>query len=370
MTVNAHRKPEQTVATTTNPRVAAVAGRTATSAVQLAVATTGFLLTFWAWALISPLGARYAERLGLSSFQQALLVATPVLVGSLGRIPAGALTDALGARRMMPAVALLTVLPVLYLGLVADGLTTLLLGGFFLGLGGTSFAVGVPHVNAWFAPSRRGTAIGVFGAGMGGTAIAVPAGGRAAGGGRGGVRADTGAGPGLDRPVRARVRRPGVAHRAPAGHAAARVPVRRRVRRVRRVQRVPAVVPAQRLPPVTVRRRVPHRRLRRDRGVDATHRWLAVGPAAPGAGAHCLLRDGGGTRDWCGCRVPADPGRHDRTPRPGRRPRGLGRGMLRARRLAGPGRACRRHHGHSRRCRRPRRVLPAAGDGCGALGDR
>jgi len=171
MTVNAHRKPEQTVATTTNPRVAAAAGRTATSAVQLAVATTGFLLTFWAWALISPLGARYAERLGLSSFQQALLVATPVLVGSLGRIPAGALTDALGARRMMPAVALLTVLPVLYLGLVADGLTTLLLGGFFLGLGGTSFAVGVPHVNAWFAPSRRGTAIGVFGAGMGGTAI-------------------------------------------------------------------------------------------------------------------------------------------------------------------------------------------------------
>jgi NNP family nitrate/nitrite transporter-like MFS transporter len=139
--------------------------------VQLAVATTGFLLTFWAWALISPLGARYAEQLGLSSFQQALLVATPVLVGSLGRIPVGALSDALGARRMMPAIAALTIVPVLFIGLVADSLPTLLLGGFFLGLGGTTFAVGVPHVNSWFGPSRRGTAIGIFGAGTGGTAI-------------------------------------------------------------------------------------------------------------------------------------------------------------------------------------------------------
>ncbi len=145
--------------------------RFATPAIQLAVATTGFLLTFWAWALISPLGARYTEQLGLTSFQQALLVATPVLVGSLGRIPVGALTDALGARRMMPTVALLTVVPVLYIGLVADSLPALLAGGFFLGLGGTSFAVGVPHVNSWFPPSRRGTAIGIFGAGMGGTAI-------------------------------------------------------------------------------------------------------------------------------------------------------------------------------------------------------
>ena len=47
----------------------------------------------------------------------------------------------------------------------------LLVGGFFLGIGGTAFAVGVPFVNAWFPPERRGLAIGVFGAGMGGTAI-------------------------------------------------------------------------------------------------------------------------------------------------------------------------------------------------------
>ncbi len=137
----------------------------------LALSTVGFALTFWAWALLSPLGATLREQLGLTAFQQSLLVAVPVLVGSLGRIPVGALTDRWGARRMFPAVALLTVLPVLYLGHLADSLTDYLVGGFFLGLGGTTFAIGIPLVNSWYPPARRGLALGVFGAGMGGTAI-------------------------------------------------------------------------------------------------------------------------------------------------------------------------------------------------------
>ena len=57
-------------------------------------------------------------------------------------------------------------------GFVDGSYVALLIGGFFLGIGGTSFAVGVPTVNSWFPPHRRGTAIGIFGAGMGGTAIA------------------------------------------------------------------------------------------------------------------------------------------------------------------------------------------------------
>lgn len=63
-------------------------------------------------------------------------------------------------------------MPVLYLGLAGhSSLAALLAGEFFLGIGGTAFAVGVPFVNAWFPPERRGLAIGIFGAGMGGTAI-------------------------------------------------------------------------------------------------------------------------------------------------------------------------------------------------------
>ena len=97
----------------------------------------------------------------------------PVLVGSLGRIPVGALTDRFGGRVMFPLVSLrhdragAVPRPVRRTTRYAG----LLVGGFFLGIGGTAFAVGVPFVNAWFPPERRGSAIGVFGAGMGGTAI-------------------------------------------------------------------------------------------------------------------------------------------------------------------------------------------------------
>ena len=138
---------------------------------QLLLATLGFGVNFWAWALISPLGPTYKAELALTPSQQSLVVAIPVLVGSLGRIPVGGLTDRFGARVMFPAVSFLTVLPVLFVGFFGTSLTRLVLGGFFLGLGGTAFAVGVPFVNAWFPPARRGLAIGIFGVGMGGTAL-------------------------------------------------------------------------------------------------------------------------------------------------------------------------------------------------------
>ncbi|SNY59462.1 MFS transporter [Paractinoplanes atraurantiacus] len=140
--------------------------------VMLALATIGFAVNFWAWALLSPLATKFTAVLHLSSFQQSLLVAVPVVVGSLGRIPIGALTDRFGGRIMFPLVSLSTIVPVLYLGLFGhDSLAAILVGGFFLGIGGTAFAVGVPFVNAWFPPERRGFAVGVFGMGMGGTAI-------------------------------------------------------------------------------------------------------------------------------------------------------------------------------------------------------
>jgi MFS transporter, NNP family, nitrate/nitrite transporter len=138
---------------------------------MLGLATAGFAATFWAWALLSPLGATLREQLSLTAFQQSLLVAVPVIVGSLGRIPVGAITDRVGARVMFPIVSALTILPVLYLGHLADSFSTFLIGGFFLGLGGTTFAIGIPFVNAWYPPARRGLALGVFGMGMGGTAI-------------------------------------------------------------------------------------------------------------------------------------------------------------------------------------------------------
>jgi NNP family nitrate/nitrite transporter-like MFS transporter len=144
-------------------------------ALMLFMATLGFALNFWAWALISPLGPLFRKNgdLGaLSESDVALMVAVPVIVGSLGRIPVGALTDRYGGRVMLPLITGITIVPVLFLAYFAlDSYALILVGGFFLGIAGTSFAVGVPFVNAWFPPERRGFAVGIFGAGMGGTAI-------------------------------------------------------------------------------------------------------------------------------------------------------------------------------------------------------
>jgi NNP family nitrate/nitrite transporter-like MFS transporter len=142
---------------------------------MLAMATLGFALNFWAWALLSPLGPLFREESTLGPISEsdvALMVAVPVLVGSVGRILVGALTDKLGGRVMFPAVSAVTIVPIIFLAFFArDSFTAILVGGFFLGVAGTAFAVGVPFVNSWFPPERRGLAVGIFGAGMGGTAI-------------------------------------------------------------------------------------------------------------------------------------------------------------------------------------------------------
>jgi NNP family nitrate/nitrite transporter-like MFS transporter len=95
-------------------------------------------------------------------------VAVPVIVGARGRIPVGALTDRFGGRVMFPVVSFTAIISALFLGLAGyRSLAGLLAGGFFLGVAGASFAVGVPFVNGWFPAERRGLAIGIFGMGMG-----------------------------------------------------------------------------------------------------------------------------------------------------------------------------------------------------------
>ncbi|NUP78181.1 MAG: NarK/NasA family nitrate transporter [Nonomuraea sp.] len=137
---------------------------------NLALATAAFAVTFWAWNLIGPLSGSYSRQLRLSPTQTSLLVAIPVLVGSLGRIPVGMLADRLGGRRMFAIICFVSIVPVLFVGW-SGSYGWLLFWGFLLGIPGTSFAIGIPFVNAWYEPARRGFATGVFGAGMGGTAL-------------------------------------------------------------------------------------------------------------------------------------------------------------------------------------------------------
>jgi NNP family nitrate/nitrite transporter-like MFS transporter len=144
----------------------------ARSAGQLALGTISFALCFAAWGLISAFAPHFRSAMGLSAWHTALLVAVPVLLGSLARIPAGMLTDRLGGRVVF---SLLFLLAAAATALVPEAETygSLLAAGFFLGLAGSSFAVGVGHVSRWFPPERQGSALGVYGLGNIGQSAAV-----------------------------------------------------------------------------------------------------------------------------------------------------------------------------------------------------
>jgi NNP family nitrate/nitrite transporter-like MFS transporter len=139
---------------------------------QLALATVAFLVCFYAWALLGPLGPDIQDDIGLSDFQESAMVAVPVLLGSLMRIPLGWITDRLGGRLVFTALMAYTPLPLIGLALFHDSLAVVLVFGFLLGFAGASFAVGVPFVNGWYTPERQGAALGIYGMGMGGTVIA------------------------------------------------------------------------------------------------------------------------------------------------------------------------------------------------------
>ncbi|MGW4478463.1 MFS transporter [Rhodococcus triatomae] len=140
---------------------------------NLALATWTSTICFWAWNMIGPMSTTYADRIDLSSSEASMLVATPILVGSLGRIVTGPLTDRYGGRALFVFVSLASIIPVLAVGFSAnaDSYVGLLVSGFLLGVAGTVFAIGIPFAKSWYEASRHGFATGVFGAGMVGTAL-------------------------------------------------------------------------------------------------------------------------------------------------------------------------------------------------------
>jgi NNP family nitrate/nitrite transporter-like MFS transporter len=139
---------------------------------QLALATAAFTVCFYAWSLLGPLGPDLQEELGLSDFQTSTMVAIPVLLGSLMRIPLGWLADRMGGRVIFTTLMAFTPVPLIALALFHDAFAPIVVFGFLLGFAGASFAVGVPYVNGWYPPERQGFALGIYGMGMGGTVLA------------------------------------------------------------------------------------------------------------------------------------------------------------------------------------------------------
>lgn len=136
----------------------------------LMVSTLAFTVCFMVWMMFGVIGIPIKKTLGLNATEFGLLTATPVLTGSLIRVPLGIWTDKYGGRIVMALLMALTV-PAIWLMSYATAYWHFLVIGLFVGLAGGSFSVGTPYVARWFPKNRQGFAMGVYGAGNSGAAV-------------------------------------------------------------------------------------------------------------------------------------------------------------------------------------------------------
>lgn len=141
-------------------------------AMHLVLATVSFAVCFASWGLIAAFAPQFRAQFGLSATETALLIAVPVLLGSLARLPIGMLADRFGGRAVFPVLMLAVSVPA-FLTPLARSYGALLWSGFFLGLAGSSFAVGAGFVSRWFGADRQGAALGAYGLGNIGQSAAV-----------------------------------------------------------------------------------------------------------------------------------------------------------------------------------------------------
>jgi NNP family nitrate/nitrite transporter-like MFS transporter len=130
-----------------------------------------FDLSFMLWVLLGALGIFIAESVHLTPAQKGLVVAIPLLSGSLTRVVVGLLSDRLGSKRVGVALLVLLYVPLIAGWLLPGSLPMLLLVGVLLGTAGASFAVALPLASRWYPPQRQGLAMGVAAAGNSGTVI-------------------------------------------------------------------------------------------------------------------------------------------------------------------------------------------------------
>ncbi|GAA6202669.1 MFS transporter [Aquicoccus sp. SU-CL01552] len=136
----------------------------------LGLSTFAFTACFAVWTIFSIIGVAIKDELGLSEAQFGILVATPILTGSITRLFLGVWTEKYGGRMVFPAQMILTAMATWALTL-ADSYVMYLIAALGIGLAGGSFIIGVAYVSRWYEAGRQGTALGIFGAGNVGAAV-------------------------------------------------------------------------------------------------------------------------------------------------------------------------------------------------------
>ena len=142
------------------------------AAPALFFSTTAFAVSFAVWGLIAALAPTFTQVYELTATEQSVMIAIPVLLGSIGRLFSGMLADRFGGRLVMSALLVFSAVPAIAIGL-STSFSQLLFFGLLLGLAGTTFPVGIGFTSKWFSAEKQGTALGVYGMGNIGQSIAV-----------------------------------------------------------------------------------------------------------------------------------------------------------------------------------------------------
>ena len=132
--------------------------------------TISFTICFMIWMMFAVIGIPIKQMLGLNETQFGLLIAMPVLTGSLIRLPMGMWTDRFGGRIVFFILMLSTVVPIWLISSATEYWHFLVLS-LFVGVAGGSFTVGIAYCARWFPKNRQGLAMGIFGAGNTGSAV-------------------------------------------------------------------------------------------------------------------------------------------------------------------------------------------------------
>ena len=123
------------------------------------------------WVLLGALGVYIAEELKLGPSEKAMVVAIPILSGSLLRVPLGLLSDRFGGKKVGTIMLICLYGPLTLGWLAGDSLNDLMAIGALLGVAGASFAVALPLASRWYPPEKQGLAMGIAAAGNSGTVV-------------------------------------------------------------------------------------------------------------------------------------------------------------------------------------------------------
>ncbi|MBA8778975.1 NarK/NasA family nitrate transporter [Staphylococcus schleiferi subsp. coagulans] len=137
---------------------------------QLGLQTLSLVAGFMAWSIIAPLIPFISQDVQISSGQLSIILAIPVILGSVLRVPFGYLTNIVGAKWVFFTSFLVLLVPIFLLS-QATSPGALMFAGFFLGVGGAIFSVGVTSIPKYFSKDKVGLANGIYGMGNLGTAV-------------------------------------------------------------------------------------------------------------------------------------------------------------------------------------------------------